>query len=180
MWLQNLDGNILLFLQEYARTPVLDKIMNAVTSMGDKGLLAVLICIILLFSRKYKKAGCIAGISLIMEFILVNLVLKNAVGRIRPYDMVEGLVCITRMPHDFSFPSGHTGSSFAVAGAILLNMPKKYGITAIVIAAAIGFSRLYLGVHYPTDVLAGAVIGMATAILAGVLVSWRPVRDRGL
>ena len=90
---------------------------------------------------------------LILTFIIDNIILKNLVGRIRPYEVVRGVHYLIERQNDFSFPSGHTGSSFAVAVIYFLKLPRKYGILALMLAVHIGFSRLYLGVHYPTDVL---------------------------
>lgn len=167
------EGRFLLFLQEHVRNPVLDKIMQFITSLGDAGLIAIAACIVLLCIREYRRAGATASLSLLMDFLIINLVLKNLFARIRPYEVFEGLTLITRMPSDYSFPSGHTGACFAVASAMFLCLPKKAGIPALAIAALIGFSRLYVGVHYPTDVLGGMLVGCLTGWTA-----WRIMRER--
>ena len=104
--------------------------------------------------------------ALIINVAIVNLIIKPLVGRIRPYDVIDGLICMIGPQKDPSFPSGHTSSSFAAAFAVFLKGPKKIGIPALAVAALIGFSRLYVGVHYPTDVLAGIVIGLLCGFLA--------------
>lgn len=167
------EGRFLLFLQEQVRNPILDKIMQFITSLGDAGLIAIAACIVLLCIRSYRRAGITASLSLVMDFVIVNLVLKNLFARIRPYEVFEGLQLITRMPSDFSFPSGHAGACFAVASAMFLCLPKKVGIPALAVAALIGFSRLYVGVHYPTDVLGGMLVGCLTGWAA-----WRIMRER--
>jgi len=164
-WLWNLDANILLFLQEHARTPILTEFLQFYTNLGNAGFLAILTCVLLLAIPKMRKIGLAASISLLAEFILVNLILKNAVARARPYEIIEGLTCITKLATDFSFPSGHTGSCFAVAVVLFLELPKRYGITALFLAVLMAYSRLYVGVHYPTDVLAALLIGTLTAVI---------------
>ena len=100
------EERFLLFLQESVRNPILDKVMQFVTSLGDAGFLAILACIVLLCIKKYRRAGAAASRSLSLDFLVVNLVLKNLVARIRPYDVFEELILITRRPSDLSFPSG--------------------------------------------------------------------------
>ncbi len=164
------EGRFLLFLQDNVRNPVLDKIMQFITSLGDAGLIAIGACMVLLCIRSYRRAGAAASLSLILDFAVVNLVLKNLFARVRPYEALEGLELITRRPSDFSFPSGHAGACFAVASAMFLCLPRKAGIPAVALAALISFSRLYVGVHYPTDVLGGMVIGCVTGWAAWMLV----------
>lgn len=105
------------------------------------------------------------AISLACNYLVNNILLKNLVARTRPYEAVAGLNRIIEAQSDFSFPSGHSGSSFAVAVVILLVCPRKYGIPAIILAMLIALSRLYVGVHYPTDVLAGVVIATVIAVI---------------
>lgn len=177
-WLNQLEGAFLLFLQNEVRSPILDQIMRLITILGERGLIPIFICVALLFIERDSKGrlcfrggtktGVIAAVALLMDAILINVWLKNAVERIRPYEVIEGLHYITTMPHDFSFPSGHTGSCFAIACVLFIRMPRKVGITALAIAGMVGFSRLYLGIHYPTDVLAGMGIG----IFCGYAANW--------
>lgn len=153
------EERFLLFLQESVRNPILDKVMQFVTSLGDAGFLAILVCIVLLCIKKYRRVGAAASLSLSLDFLAVNLILKNLVARIRPYDIFEELILITRRPSDLSFPSGHAGACFAVASVLFLCLPRRFGIPALVMAGLISFSRLYVGAHYPTDVLAGILVG---------------------
>jgi len=161
--LVNFDGNILLFIQEYLRTPFLTPIFKFITSLGNGGAVWIAATIILLCFRKTRKAGILSAIALILSLVVDNLLLKNLVARTRPYEVIEGLKILIKKPHDYSFPSGHTGSSFAAAVIFFLTLPKKYGIPAMVLAFLIGLSRLYLGVHYPSDVISGAIIGTVIA-----------------
>ena len=89
--------------------------------------------------------------------------------RARPYTVIENLQLLVKEQSDWSFPSGHAGSSFAVATVIFRNMSKKVGVPTLVLAFLIGFSRLYVGVHYMTDVLCGALLGVAIGIAVEVL-----------
>ncbi len=162
------EEQFLLFLQEQVRRPWLNLVMGAITRLGDAGILAILTCLLLLCIPSLRRTGKLASLSLFMDFALVNVLLKNLVGRMRPYayGAVEGLIPIARLPVDTSFPSGHTGASFAVASVLFLCFPKRVGVPAMALAALIGFSRLYVGVHYPTDVLAGMVVGIGTGWIA--------------
>lgn len=167
-WFMEMEASILLFLQNEVRSPMLTSLMNGITAIGNGGIVPILVCLLLICIPKTRKTGVMAAASLLLEFVILNLTIKPLAGRIRPYEVIQGLTCVTAIPHDFSFPSGHTGCCFAVASVIYLRMPKWYGIPAVAIAALVGFSRLYLGVHYPSDVLVGMLIGLA----AGYFIHW--------
>jgi len=150
------------------RGPVMDKIMWFFSMLGDGGWFLILTTIVLLIMVKTRRIGVEAAASLILTFIIGNLIIKNIVGRIRPYDAYTFLQAIVSKPIDSSFPSGHTSNSFAVAVAILLN-DRKLGIPAVIVAAMIAFSRLYNVVHYPTDVIAGLILGTTAAVTVHIL-----------
>lgn len=160
-----LDGNILMFIQEEIRNPVLDPVMTVITTLGNVGIVWILLTAALLISKKTRKIGVISACALVASLLVNNILLKNLVARIRPYYMVEGLIPIISKPSEFSFPSGHAGSSFASAFVLYRKLPKKYGTWALILAILISFSRLYVGVHYPTDVLAGMITGMGCSYL---------------
>lgn len=164
------ESNILLWIQNNLRVPALDVIMPGISLLNNVGMLAILTVVVLLVLKKYRNVGIAAFSSLFVEFILVNVLIKQLVARTRPFYVNEALQYLGTMPKDYSFPSGHTGSAFAVATVMLLCMPKKYGVTAIVISSLIAFSRLYNGVHYPTDVLGALIIGVLTGICAAKFV----------
>ena len=169
--LLTVDGNILLFIQENIRNPVLTPIMKAITHIGDHGLFWILLTVALLIFPKTRKAGLCSFLALACSYLLNNLFLKNVVGRIRPYEVINELELMVGMAKDASFPSGHAASSFASAVAIYRSgqIPKKYGIVLFVLAALIGLSRLYVGIHYPTDVLMGTVSGIACGFVGAWL-----------
>jgi len=160
---------ILLWIQEYLRNDVLNVIMPCISKLNNAGILAMLTVALLVIWKKYRPVGWTAFGSLGVEYIIVNLLIKPNVQRTRPFVMDETLQLLGTAPRDYSFPSGHTGSAFAVATVMLLCLPAKYGVTAVIISALIAFSRLYNGAHYPTDVLAGMLIGITTGTIASVI-----------
>lgn len=165
-WFLTLDGNILLWIQEYVRKDRLDQVVTFITNLGNAGWFWLVLSVLLLFFVKYRKTGLISLVAILIGFVITNLLLKNIVNRIRPYEVVEGLRFIGKMPHDASFPSGHSTCSMATSVVLLKKLPKKAGIPLFVLGILICLSRLYVGVHYPTDVLMGAAVGIVSAFAA--------------
>ena len=171
-FLQQLDGGILLWIQENLRSPLPTALFTFITRLGDGGFIWILLTLLLLIPKKTRKTAWSMAAALICSFIITNLLLKNSVARVRPYEVVEGLRILIEPPQDWSFPSGHTSASLA-AGVVMLRMlPRKIGIPGFILAVLISFSRLYVGVHYPTDVLAGAIIGFLSSALAARGLNW--------
>lgn len=164
-----MDGQILLFIQEHVRNPLCDVFFKTITHLGDAGIFWILLTVVLLCFQQTRRAGIYSACALTASLIVNNLILKNLFGRIRPYELVEGLQCIVAPAYDASFPSGHTGASFASAVAIYQQIPRKFAISFLVLAFLIAFSRLYVGIHYPTDVLAGIVTGSSIGVLVNVV-----------
>ena len=158
-----LEAEMLKDFQHWIRQPWLDKVIVVFTELNDAGKISILICILLLILKKYRKVGLCTSLALVFETLIINMILKPLVERPRPYIINEAIDILVNYQSDFSFPSGHTGSAVAVAGVMLLCMPKKYGIPAFLFAILMGVSRMYVGVHYFTDVLAGAGIGLGCA-----------------
>lgn len=169
--LVTLDGNILLFIQEFIRNPFLNPIVIFITSLGDGGFVWILATIALLIPKKTRKIGYMSALALLGSLLINNTLIKNLVARPRPYTVLSELQILIPKPGEYSFPSGHTSSSFAAAAVFYRQLPKKFGVPAITLAVLIGLSRLYVGVHYPTDVLAGAVMGIVLSYLAEALVN---------
>ena len=169
--LLNLDGGFLLFLQESVRNPILDSIMIFITSLGNGGMIWIAATIVLLIPKKTRKAGIMSAVALLGSLIINNNIVKNIVQRPRPFVTFTDLQIIIPTPSEFSFPSGHTSSSFAAAAVFYRHLPKKLGLPAVILAGLIGFSRLYVGVHYPTDVIAGVLMGILLSYLAEYLVN---------
>lgn len=157
------------FLQTI-HTPLLDKILAFITSLGNAGIIWIVLAVVLLILPKTRKTGIIVAAALLMDLILCNLILKNMVARVRPYDVNTAIAILIKKPLDFSFPSGHTAASFAAMTALFLAKMKKAWIAALVLAVLIAFSRLYFYVHYPTDVLGGAVVGILSGIIGYAIV----------
>ncbi|KIR01562.1 hypothetical protein P261_00376 [Lachnospiraceae bacterium TWA4] len=164
-----LDGAILLWIQENLRQDFLNPIVVFITSLGNAGIIWIVISLLLLIPKKTRKIGILSLLALLGSAIVNNLILKNLVGRVRPYEVVDGLRLIIERQKDASFPSGHSGSSFASAVVLYKNLPKTYGILALVLAALIALSRLYVGVHYPTDVLVGTIDGIIIGLVINKL-----------
>ena len=155
---------------ESLHNPFLNPIMYGITMLGEKGIFLILVALAALtvLPKKYRKVGLTMVFALIISLIMCNGVMKNAFARVRPFNVdtsFESLYNIFATIDDWSFPSGHTSAAFAAALAIFM-WYKKEGGFAIVIAALIAISRLYLTVHYPTDVLAGALVGTFSALAA--------------
>lgn len=165
-WIQNIDAQILLFIQQYIRQDMMNWFWKGITFLGDGGWFWIVLGVALLIPKKTRKSGFTALLALIIGSVITNLVLKTAVARIRPYDAVEGLVPLVKKLRDYSFPSGHTCASFSCAVVYYKMYPDIKGKGAMVLAVFIALSRLYVGVHYPTDVLGGAIVGWLSAILA--------------
>lgn len=167
----NLDGAILLWIQEWIRSDWLNPTVIRITHLGDNGMIWIVLVLLLLFPKQTRKYAVMAMVALLFSLLINNMILKNAIARTRPYEMVEGLTRLIEAQHDFSFPSGHTASAFAAAVVLFRNLKKRYGIPLLVLAVLISLSRLYVGVHYPTDVLFGAISGILLAVLAEWLVN---------
>lgn len=162
---------ILDFIQTHFASAFLNPVMLFITRFGDAGLFWIALSIVLLCIPKTRKLGLTMGISLALEAIICNVFLKPMVARVRPYDVNTAVQLLLKAPRDFSFPSGHTGASFAVVGALVFQKSKAW-IPACVLSVLIAFSRMYLYVHYPTDVLAGLVLGMITGWLAVLIMNF--------
>ena len=169
--LLNLDDGFLLYLQNVVRNPVLDKMMIFITSLGDGGMIWIAATILLLIPKKTRKIGFMSAAALLGSLVINNHLIKNLVQRPRPFVTFTDLQIIIPTPSEFSFPSGHTSSSFAAAAVFYRHLPKKLGLPSVILAGLIGFSRLYVGVHYPTDVIAGVAMGILLSYLGEFLVN---------
>ena len=153
------------YLQTF-RNPYLDKIMVSITRLGDMGAVWIILIIAMMLYKKTRRVGMIAAIALGMDLIICNVIMKNLFARIRPYDINQAIILLVKRPTDFSFPSGHTAASFSVTFAVWFAGKKNMAVAMFVLAALIAFSRMYLYVHYPTDILGGFTVGLFTGIMA--------------
>lgn len=165
IWYMDWEFPLLYALQEL-HCEWLDAVMTFLTKLGNGSIinLWIIIAIVCLFPKKTRKTGFQMLISMLVTFIIGNLILKNAFARTRPCDIDTAVALLIPHPGEFSFPSGHSMNGMTAAVTIFLNN-KKIGIPAILLAVIIGFSRLYHFVHFPTDVLAGFAIGMLAALI---------------
>ena len=157
------EFNLLDQIQQYMANDFLDTLIPRISSLGDAGLIWIALSILLLLFPKTRKAGFASCVALLFMLVTGNMILKPLIARMRPFTVNTAVELLIPPPTDFSFPSGHTYASFASATAVFRNS-RKIGIPALILASLIAFSRLYLYVHYPTDVLFG--------ILHGVLAGW--------
>lgn len=180
------DLPILDWIQANLKSDLLDTVMPIITLFGDGGVFWIAIAVLLLCIPKTRKIGLGMGFALLMGLVVCNITLKPLVGRIRPYDLQEQLgvtiPLLTERMHDYSFPSGHTIASFE-ASVVLLKNNKWMGIPAVILAVLIAFSRLYLYVHYPTDVIfslfAGILFAFLGDALANKVVTRLPAKRKG-
>lgn len=162
--LNNLDINILYLIREYLSNPILDEVMIYITTLGDKGFIWILIGLLLLVQKKYRKVGFILLMALLITTIMGEGILKNIIQRPRVFITYPDIQILIKAPSSYSFPSGHTASSFAAA-VVLGYYLKNWKFTFYTLASLIAFSRLYLFVHYPSDVLVGIALGVTCALL---------------
>ena len=158
-WILNFDFTILDWIQLHLRNAFLDVVMPLITLLGDHGIFFLVMGVLFLIFRRSRRCGLFVLLALLVGLLICNITLKPLIARIRPYDLKPGIDLLIEAPTDFSFPSGHTNASFVFA-TVIFCINKKWGVGAFVLAALIAFSRLYLYVHYPTDVLAGIVCGI--------------------
>ncbi len=158
------DGGVMAFVQANFHNPVTDAVFPVITFFGEGGLFWIALSLALLCFKRTRRCGVCALSAIALGFLFGELILKNIVCRPRPYQAFpEYTALLLPVPGGYSFPSGHTCSSFAVA-AVYFRFSKKWGAAALVLAALIGFSRIFLFFHWPTDVLCGAVLGVGAAL----------------
>ena len=180
-WLLTFDMKVYQFAEQL-RGPVFDKIMVFFTHMGDGGYFWIALSVVLLLFKKTRKYGLAMAGALAVASLLNSIVLKSLFDRPRPYIMdisnwqrVATDGWMYEMPFEslkeksVSFPSGHTASSFAAAIGVFY-IDKKKGIVPLIVAALIGFSRIYIHVHYPSDVVGGVITGVVFGLLACVII----------
>lgn len=164
-WITQIDLHILYYVQDNLRNEVLNGVVKAFTSLGNYGLIWILFTLALLIYSDTRKVGIMCAVALILDLIVCNGILKNVIARTRPYDAFENIRCIVPPQPDYSFPSGHTASSFAaVVPAIVNKNTRKIGIAALIVAILMAVSRIYVCVHYPSDVVGGLIVGLLCGI----------------
>ena len=166
--MNHFELQLLDWIQNNLTSPLLDAFFKSITRLGDKGIFWIAIALLLCVSKRTRKYGYIMFISFLLEAVCVNLLLKPLVARTRPFVMNPDIPLMIKPPSDYSFPSGHAGISFAGASALLFGKSKLW-IPFMILAFFIALSRVYLYIHFPTDVLCGSIIGLLSGWAAAKL-----------
>ena len=184
------DLPVLDWIQANMQSGLMDTIWPIITLFGDAGIFWMIWATLLLFIPKHRRTGLGMWFALALGLLICNITLKPLVGRIRPYDfqiqelgktmsdLLAGGALLVETPHDFSFPSGHTIASFEAATVLLINSPAM-GIPAMILAVLIAFSRMYLYVHYPTDVIFSVFAGIIFAFIGNLIAKKIPLGKFG-
>ncbi len=158
----NFDFSVLYWIQENLRTEWLDWICAFLSWAFQLGIPWIILGVVLFCFKKTRAAGAILVAAVVLTFFFNELAIKNAVNRERPCTIDQSVQLAIERPTSYSFPSGHTASCFAAVGTLLFTF-KKLGIPLMLFAVLMGLSRMYLFVHFPTDVIAGAALGLLMA-----------------
>ncbi len=172
-WLQAIDNAIVLFVRNNLQCEFLDTLMPAVSWLGNSGFLWILLALCLFFYRKERKFGFVLLLSLAGTAVIANLILKPYVARPRPFDVLN-LPILIKTPLDYSFPSGHTAAAFAFA-VVSWKRNRQFGAGMLLFAVLMAFSRLYLCVHFPSDIIAGMLIGTSVALFILYIIQKRGI-----
>ena len=162
-----LDWGILHWIQNNISCPFLDAVVPKLTMLGNAGIIWILAGVLLLCTKKYRRQGALVLIGLLVGLLVGNVVLKHLVARSRPCWLDPSVQLLIATPTDYSFPSGHTLSS-TIAATILTKTDRRFGYAAISLAVLIALSRLYLYVHFPSDVFAAALLLVSDCLGEGL------------
>lgn len=154
----------ILYAIQNLHTQLLDLIMITVSKIGNVGMVWIAMALALMLSAKSRRCGFLMLVSMAICLLLGNVFLKNLIARERPCWIDLSVPLLIPNPTDYSFPSGHTMHGFAAATVVFLHN-RRAGIPALCLAALIAFSRLYLFVHFPSDIVGGMIIGILVALL---------------
>ena len=168
-WIQQLDWQILEQINTL-RSPVMTAIMRFVSMLGNSGTVWIIICLLMLIRKKTRLAGITALALMIVCAVTNDAILKPLIARPRPFSANPEWIALST-ERSFSFPSGHS-SNAAVTAFTYARFFRWKALPFILLALLIAFSRLYLGVHYPSDVAAGIAEGIVFSLLSGVVSKW--------
>lgn len=163
------EFTILDFIQQHLRSDWMDKIMVAITHLGDAGIVWIVLTLVLLLIPKMRKVGIVLAVALVFDLILCNCIVKPFIARIRPYDINTAVELLVGRQVDYSFPSGHTAAGITCTVALYAMRRKWLWKIALFLSILIAFSRMYLYVHFPTDIIGGVVLGVVCGILGYVM-----------
>ncbi len=165
-WIYKMDFEILDWIQENLRCLFLDRFCLFISFFGEKGWLFILMAVLFFCIPKYRKWGISLASGLTLCLLFGNILIKNMVERQRPYNQVEHYDLLVKELNDYSFPSAHTMVAFALFGVVfLMPVKKRYKVSAGILAFLMAFSRLYLYVHFPSDVLVGMILGVLFGVM---------------
>lgn len=159
-------------LRDAIGSDVLDTVMICITLLAEYGIFLIAVALIFIITKRYRRTGLMLGAALLCGVIICNLIIKNLVARTRPYLLDPTIYHLAPWQEyltDYSFPSGHTLACFEMVGVLMITERKRFGWWSLLLGAAVGFTRIYLGVHYPTDVLGGAVLGLVCGFLGWLI-----------
>ncbi len=162
--IQQADQWIFNFINLHPHNLIADNIMIFCSKLGNWGSIWLVVAIIMLFNKKYRRFGIMALCVLLLSTLIAENLMKPLIARPRPFITDPTLSLLITAPHGFSFPSGHAMSAFAAA-TIFYYAHHRLGVCAYILAALIAFSRLYLNLHYPSDIICGAIFGALLALL---------------
>lgn len=154
----------ILYAIQRLHSDFLNPVMIGVSALGNGGIFWIIMAVVLLLFKKTRKCGLLMLLSMAVCYLLGNMLLKNLIQRPRPCQLDPSVALLIPMPGEYSFPSGHTLHGFTAATIIFLHN-RKAGIAALLLSAVIAFSRMYLFVHFPTDILGGMALGIAVAVI---------------
>lgn len=167
--IKSIDDKILLNMKKLHRKKR-NKVMIVITKLGNNGMIWFAVAIPFLLNKEYRNVGIKMILALLLSGFMGEILIKHIVARVRPSKFLLQEEMLIKEPITYSFPSGHTSSSFA-ASCILASYFGPLSIPAFIFSVLMGFSRLYLRVHYPTDVLAGAVLGSICSLIINVFIT---------
>lgn len=166
--IQRFDFLVLDWIQENIRNAALDQIVPKITMLGNAGVFWIVLTLLCIAVRRWRRCGITMAAALIAGLLVGNVMLKLLIARERPCWISPPELMLISVPKDYSFPSCHTLSSFG-ASVTLLHYTKRAGIPAVILAGLIALTRLYLYVHFPSDVLAGMLLGVGIAVTVCML-----------
>lgn len=155
----------ILDMVQMLRNPIMDQIMLMITRLGDGGILWILFALLLFVKKDTGKIGILIFLAILLEVIFCNVLLKPMFQRIRPCDLNDTISLLIDHPDDYSFPSGHTGAAFAFSSSLFFTK-QRFRYQSLLLSILIAFSRMYLYVHYPTDILGGIILGIMCGYLS--------------
>lgn len=174
MSIEKFDLDLLLSIHQRLQNSFFDTVMPVITYLGNVGAIWFIIALVLIGIKKYRPVGIMIFVAMGIGFIIGDIGIKHLVARPRPFVTYPVDLLITA-PASFSFPSGHSLSSFAAATVIARSIPRL-SLPIFILAALIAFSRVYLFVHYPLDVIVGLIIGVSIGWLVTGL--WKRIKRR--